>query len=161
MLPGGNMIATLLSSAIAFNNRALRANLDGVTHEASLLQPPGGNCINWQLGHIVRHRNYMLETLGAPTVWNAEAQARYDRGSQPITAAGADVAHLDALRRESDLAAERILAALAAADDAAFSAPARTSTVAQWLLFLAQHEAYHVGQIGLLRRVAGMEPAIR
>lgn len=155
------MTASLITAALAFSTRALQLNLDGITHEHSLVQPPGGNCVNWQVGHVVRHRNYMLEALSAQTVWSADAQARYDRGSQPITSDGADVAHLDVLRREFELSTERLTAALAGAGEAALAAPAGQGTVAQRLMTLALHEAYHVGQVGLLRRLAGMSAAIR
>ena len=155
------MVAPLLLSAIGFDTRALHLNLDGLTHEDSLLQPPSGNCINWLLGHILRHRNLMLEALDAPRVWSEEAQKRYDRGSDPIRGEESGVVRLEVLREELDRSADHLRAALAEIGEEALQAPRGTSTVAQWLLFLALHEAYHVGQIGLMRRLAGREGAIR
>lgn len=32
----------------------LRLNVAGLTHEESLIQPrPGGNCLNWVMGHLL------------------------------------------------------------------------------------------------------------
>lgn len=150
----------VLVSAIGFDTRALHLNLEGLTHEECLQQPPSGNCINWLLGHLVRHRNLMLEALGAPTVWNAEAQRRYDRGSAPIRGEESGVVRLEVLRAELDRSAEHLRSALAEVDEAALQAPSGTNPLGQRLLFLALHEAYHVGQIALLRRLVGKEGAI-
>lgn len=65
-----------------FNSQAMGLNLDGLTHEDSLVQPPSGNCINWMLGHLLVHRHRMLETLGEPAPI-PEALMRYDRGRRP------------------------------------------------------------------------------
>jgi hypothetical protein len=46
----GNEIANMYE----FSYGAIKRNLDEVTNEDSLVQPPGaGNCLNWVLGHIV------------------------------------------------------------------------------------------------------------
>ena len=43
----------------------VKQQVDDLTHEDSLLQPPfRGNCLNWVLGHIVVHRDKALVTLG-------------------------------------------------------------------------------------------------
>jgi len=80
---------------------AVRTNVDGLTHEDSLLQPqPGGNCLNWVVGHLLFVDQRMLRRLGQTPVM-------------------------------SDL---------------------------HTLIF---HQAYHAGQTGILRRLAGKEGAIR
>jgi hypothetical protein len=156
------MDAQALTFALGFNDRVVQLNLDGLTHDDSLVQPPGGgNCINWQLGHIVRHRNLMLQAIGAPTVWTDQAQARYDRGSESLAPGDPGVVALDDLRREFDRAGEQLRAALESASPESLDAPMGKATVGRRLLFLAMHEAYHVGQIGLGRRIAGKPGAIR
>jgi hypothetical protein len=150
----------VLVSAIGFNTRAMHLNLEGLTHEDCLLQPPSGNCINWLLGHILRHRNLMLEALAAPSVWSAEAQRRYDRGSAPIRGEESVVVALEVLRWELDRSGEHLSSALAEVDVEAIQASSGTSSLGQRLVFLALHEAYHMGQVGLLRRLAGKEGAI-
>ena len=43
-------------------NTVVKRNLEGLTHEESLVQPqPGGNCLNWIVGHLV-------EETGQPRV---------------------------------------------------------------------------------------------
>jgi uncharacterized damage-inducible protein DinB len=160
-LPGVAVGYPTLVSAIAFNTRVLHQNLEGLTHEESLFQPPNGNCINWLLGHIVRHRNLMLDALGAPGVWSAEAQARYDRGSSPITGDEPRTVRLQELRRELDRSGEHLQSAPAELGGEGLRAPSGASTLGQRLILLALHEAYHAGQVGVLGRLAGKEGAIR
>src|ERR1700721_1927990 len=34
--------------------RVMRLNVEGISHEESLIQPqPAGNCLNWVIGHLV------------------------------------------------------------------------------------------------------------
>lgn len=161
------MNAETLRSTLGLSSRALAANLDGFTHEEALAQPPGGgNCVNWIVGHIVAHRNHMLHALGAEPVWGPEIQARYDRGSEPVTSAeGAQT--LDALRDALDRSRERLLAALVATTDAALAAVpeaasgSATGPIGRRLALLIAHEAYHAGQVSMLRRVSGRPGAIR
>jgi len=157
----------ILRKLFGLSSRALAANLDGFTHEDALAQPPGGgNCANWVVGHIVVHRNHMLRALGAEPAWGAEADARYDRGSAPVT--GADGAQtLDALRDALDRSRDRLLAAFdtltaeqLAAEPEAPSGSA-TGPLGHRLALLIAHEAYHAGQVAMLRRVGGRAGAIR
>jgi len=161
------MDAETLRHMFGLSTRALGANLEGFSDEDALAQPPGGgNCANWIVGHIVVHRNHMLRALGAEPVWGAEADARYDRGSAPVT--GADGAQtLDALRDALDRSRERLLAAfdtltpeqLAAEPDAPSGSV--TGPLGHRLALLIAHEAYHAGQVAILRRVGGRAGAIR
>ena len=145
-----------------FSNRSLGMNLEGVTHEESLIRPEGGgNCINWVLGHIVEHRDRMLVLMGQPAMLDEPVAARYARGSQPITADGDDVRKLEVLKGALDESYDRLRRVVAAADEATFAAPAGKSTVGDALVFLLGHEWYHGGQIGLLRRIAGHAGALQ
>lgn len=156
------MDAESLVYLVNFNSQAMGLNLEGITHEDSLVQPPQGNCINWLVGHLMVHRNRMLETLGEPPAWTSESLLqRYDRGSEPITGDGPGVERFERLREEMDGAKEKILAAIQRGGDEALARPSGKSTVGQSLLVLSMHEAYHIGQMGLLRRIAGKERAIR
>ena len=66
------------------------------------------------------------------------------------------------LVRDFDATQERLLAGLAAMPEAKLQEPSmRDMNVGEWLSFLHFHEAYHIGQTGLLRRLAGKEGAIR
>lgn len=144
---------------VNFNAQAMGLNLDGLTHEDSLVQPPSGNCINWMLGHLLVHRSRMLETLGETAPIPDELK-RYDRGSEPIIGDGPDVLPLERLRDELAGTQERVLAAIRKAGDEGLAKPAGKGTVGQRLLMLSMHEAYHTGQVGLVRRIAGKKGGI-
>ena len=74
-----------LKMLFGINYDVLKKNLEGVTHDESLLQPPGGaNCLNWVLGHVVATRDVALELLHQQPIWSKEDAALYRRGSAPI-----------------------------------------------------------------------------
>ena len=142
------------------NARALQMNLKDITHEESLVQPGGGgNCLNWVVGHIVANRNHILSLLGEPPIWGEEDYERYKRGSAPIREGGAArpfAGIVDDFVRSQ----ERVRAGLERITEAKLAEPAGQETVGDTLAFLQFHEAYHVGQAGLLRRLAGKAGAI-
>jgi uncharacterized damage-inducible protein DinB len=145
-----------------FSNRSLGMNLEGVTHEESLIHPQaGGNCINWVLGHIVAHRDTMLTMLGQPALLDEATAARYARGSQPVLGDGDDVQKLEVLKDALEQSYDRVRSVLSAADEATFAAPSGKSTLGDSLVFLLGHEWYHGGQVGLLRRITGHAGAIQ
>lgn len=143
-------------------------NLDGITQEESLVQPqPHGNCANWVLGHLVYTYDRTLPLLGQEPVLEPAALARYERGSSPILSASEarDVAELLAAW---NAVSERVDAGLARLDPDTLETPAPFSpsndpneTVRSLLSTVLFHQAYHAGQTGLLRRIAGKEGAIK
>ena len=151
-----------LAELFTFNHRATHMNLEGLTHEDSLVQPPAGaNCLNWVLGHVVASRNEILELLGEPPTWTEQESARYDRGSKGIHDA-AEARPLPELITAFDRSQERILAGCARLTPERLAERfSERHTIAQRLGFLQFHETYHVGQMGLLRRIAGKEGAIK
>jgi hypothetical protein len=145
-----------------FSHRSLGMNLQGVTHEESLIAPDGGgNCMNWVIGHLAAHRDKMLALVGEAPVLDPAVAARYDRGSAPVAGDGDDVRPLDALRAALEAGYPRLRAAIEARDEAAFAAPSGKGTLGEALIFLLGHEWYHGGQVGLLRRVSGHPGAIQ
>jgi hypothetical protein len=144
-----------------FSNRALGMNLQDVTHAQSLVHPAGGgNCINWVAGHIAVHRDKMLGLLGESPLLDAATTARYTRSSEPIMADGDGVQPLEALKDALDRSYGRLREAVAATDEAGFAVPSGKGTMGDALVFLLGHEWYHVGQVGLLRRITGHERAL-
>lgn len=149
-------------------DRVLHANLAGVTQEQSLAHPgPGGNCLNWVVGHMACIQNKVLPLVGQEPVVDPASLERYDRGSAPMTdpAEARDVHELMSLW---DQAAARWDAGLAALPADALEQPAPFSpsgdpdeTVGSLLATLLFHQGYHAGQTGVLRRVAGHEGAIK
>ena len=148
--------------------QVVRMNLEGVTHEESLIQPrPDGNCLNWVLGHLVCIYGRALALFGQPPETLGGALDRYDRGSPPLTDP-AEAIDLNELLAAWDTVTERWDAGLAAFPAGTLDQPAPFSpsgnpdeTTRSLISTVAFHQAYHAGQTGILRRVAGKEGAIR
>jgi hypothetical protein len=150
-----------LAKIYDFSYLTLTRNLAGLTHEESLQAPePGGNSLNWVLGHLVFYRNTILKLLNLPPVWDPEKAARYARGSAPL---GPDdhPAPFEEIRAALDQSQPTLLAALRAcsAEELAASV-AGGDPLVQRLAVLGIHEGYHGGQIALLRRLLGHEGGI-
>ena len=156
-------IETLIRYA-RLNTRVVRMQAEGLTHEESLLQPPfRGNCFNWIVGHIVASRDLMLTSLGATAMLtDAEAEV-YHRESEPLTDA-ANALPLERLLTELNASAERLVQAFsnATADDLARLVEAANgeTPLLKQLIFRQWHETYHVGQLELLRQLAGKNDKI-
>jgi hypothetical protein len=143
------------------NHYALGVNVAGLTHEESLLQPPrGGNCLNWVVAHIVANRNHILDLLGEPRIWDEADYERFKRGSAPVRGPG-ESRPFQSTVDDFNKAQDRIRAGLDRLGDQGLVAPAGDDTVGGKLVFLQFHEAYHVGQTALLRRMVGKDGAIR
>ena len=159
-------VATLRHLAM-LDREVVRMNLEGVTHAHSVVQPrPAGNCINFVLGHLCAVYERALPMLGQDSVRPAGALSRYDRGSPPLTdpSEALPLAELEAIWREQ---CARVDAGLGAMTDEQLAEPSppvpgvpgdSLGDVVTTMLF---HQAYHAGQLGVLRRLAGIEGAIR
>lgn len=157
----------MLKRQYAFFYRTVRANLDGLTAEESLIQPsPGGNCANWILGHVVGAHNAVMSLAGTEPVWESAALERASSRSDPITSAN-DALDWDAMVVRLLASEARLLAALDALGDAdldeeGFTDPfGNAATRGDMLNLLAVHQNYHAGQLAMCRRFAGYEGAIR
>lgn len=139
-------------------------NLDGLTHEQSLMQPsPGGNCANWILGHLMNVQNGVMNVLGEKPVWESSQLAL--AGNDPITGP-ANAIDWNTLRDKFLGSRERCLAAISALSEGALaeSVPhpfGGTTSRAELLNLLAFHQTYHTGQLALCRRIAGLEGAVK
>ncbi|MCA9726768.1 MAG: DinB family protein [Candidatus Eisenbacteria bacterium] len=162
------MITNTVANQLRITGFVLKANLEGLTHEESLHRPePGGNCINWVVGHLVHTQNGAMRVLGRTALWNEHDGACYARGSD----GGLDESEampLEELLRTYDRAEAEILAGLEAISPERLKEPSPISptknsdeTVGSLLEKLAFHQAYHLGQVGLLRRLNGHAGAIR
>jgi uncharacterized damage-inducible protein DinB len=150
-----------LAAMFQFSHGALGRNLEGISHEESLRAPePGGNSLNWVLGHLLSYRNRILALLGQPPAWDSPQAARYARGSAPL-GPDDDPVPLATLRAGFDRSQQLLLAALEAIPEEDLAAVnERGEPLAQRLAMLAFHEGYHGGQIALLRRLLGHSGAI-
>lgn len=164
------MTGSEIAQIYEFSYAAILRNLHGLSHEDSMISPePAGNCINWVLGHMVTGRGLVLMLAGAsPASLTDEEAASYRRGSAALTDSGSAV-DLVRLKGAFEETQQRLIPALQGLSDVTLSAdvpeqfrrPPLTGTVGQAFVRLGYHEGYHNGQIGLLRRMAGKEAAIK
>ena len=146
----------------------LERNIEGVSHRESLITPqPGGSCLNWVLGHLVRTRNRGLGLFGQKPMYpNSEFDAYDDRGGVPFRPETA--IDFEELKRRFKALQEPLVNGLQGMSAEAMDQPAPFSptgnpkeTVGSLLAAFAFHEAYHVGQTGILRRVVGREGVVK
>ncbi|MEZ0335431.1 MAG: DinB family protein [Gemmatimonadales bacterium] len=143
------------------------ANVHGLTHEDSVIEPrPGGNSLNWILGHLVWAYEQALPLLGQDPVLRKGELDRYARGA-PGLASPAEAVNFDQLTAAWSEAVERVDKGLAGltADVLEQKAPGSPTknpneTVRSLVNTILFHQAYHAGQTGVLRRIAGKSGAI-
>ena len=149
-----------LKMLFQYNHYAIGVNARDLTHEESLVGPrPAGNCANWVLGHIVATRGAVLELLGEPPVWDPTEGEAYRRGSAPIVDA-ARAKPFPEIVQALDRSQERLMSGLSRIKEEDLGPAEAKGSLAGKLAVLQFHEAYHAGQLGLLRRIAGRKGAI-
>jgi len=141
----------------------IKQQTKGLTHADSVLQLPfRGNSMNWVLGHIMASRNIVLAVLGESPALEAAQADRYQRDSEPVTHAD-DAVSFETVLAAVDDSQKRIIAALEKAtveDFAAIHNDEHNFTVGDRLAFSHWHETYHVGQLEILRQLAGTDDKI-
>ncbi|MDD5089009.1 MAG: DinB family protein [bacterium] len=154
------MTATDLFRAFQFTQLTLSRNLDDVTEEESLVVPEGSeNSINWLLGHVLAARAQLLRLLGAESGWSEDQILLYSPENRERFAR--EPMAISRLKSALDDSQRAIEAALRDFEPRLSESTGRKplfgegETVLHRLLFLACHEAYHAGQIGLTRRLLG------
>ncbi len=150
-----------LARRFSFNRTFLNTLIDGFQADdwSRVPSDQGGNTPHWILGHLVTSRRFLARRLGAELpndgweeLFGMHAEPDGTRGfpSVPelVTAFGAADAAL----------AERLPALTEEEREEPWGArpfPDGGETVAQGVSFLYFHETYHLGQLGLLRRILG------
>jgi uncharacterized damage-inducible protein DinB len=146
----------------------VRLSVAGVTHEESLIQPqPGGNCLNWVVGHLLWAEHRVLSVLQQSPAMDETRLKRYARRGPPLQDP-AEAVGLGDLMAAWDACDGRMDAGLAGLTPEALDQPVANSptnnpneTVRSLLGTFMFHQAYHAGQTGLLRRLVGKEGAVR
>jgi len=144
--------------------RMIADNVEGMTAEQSLAQPsPGGNCANWILGHMTNVQNGVMRLIGQDPVWQSDQLS--NAGWDPITSQTKAIAW-EVLRDRMLDSRERCIAAISELSDERMADEVPhpfggTTTRGHVLNTLAFHQAYHAGQLGLVRRIAGLEGAVK
>lgn len=145
---------------------ALLQNLEGLSNEESLVAAEkGGNSANWVVGHLLTAYDNLVQVVGGDRVCDPEQMAPYRRGSGPLDPTKART--LEELLADLDQSHARAVAGLGELTAEALAAPAPSSprndpneTIGSLIGLIAFHQAYHVGQTGVLRRMVGREGAI-
>ena len=159
---------TPLLTQVGYVHYAFNANVAGLTHADSLAQPePGGNCLNWIVGHLCHAQNNLLAMLGQKPFWSEEISERYKRGSEPITDAD-DALPFEEMVRLFNESQAPVMEGLSAMTSEKLSAKAPFSptdnpdeTVGSLLAGIIFHQAYTIGQTGLSRRLVRKAGAIK
>ena len=147
-----------LAALYRFNEKVLERALEGFT-EADWLRRAEGPTSHayWVLGHVSAYRRRLLRGLGEE-VAAAEWEDEFLRGSKPCDSLGIDPAALGEDFRASGALIEKRLCTLTP-EEAALSfgrkLPDGSTTREGAARFLLWHETYHMGQLGMLRRVSG------
>jgi hypothetical protein len=135
--------------------------LDGVNRDALLTRPgPRSNPLLWVAGHLVQQRTRLLGALGPARQipWDDLFGTGSIIGDLKLYPG---VGELDAVWRR---ATEELLRRLDAISAANLAAPSpqwlrtQDGTLLGALSFATMHEAYHVGQMGFLRKWLGLDP---
>ncbi|MGC1783982.1 MAG: DinB family protein [Acidobacteriaceae bacterium] len=145
----------------------VKRNVDDLTQQEGLIQPrPGGNCLNWVVGHLLYVYDQVLPMLGQAPVLGEDTLKRYARGTSQLQNS-AEAVDMQKLMAAWDEAANRVEAGLETMTAEALDRPAPFSpnsdpkeTVRTLLSKIFFHQAYRAGQTGLLRRIAGKAGAI-
>jgi len=141
----------------------IEQQVNGLSHQDSLLQLPfRSNCLNWVLGHIVVHRDKALQALGKDPTLNSNQTQVYQRGSDPILDQESAVPLATLLEALED-SQKTLLTQLQEMPDkklATYWDQKKEISVGERIIFLQWHEAYHIGQLEILRQLAGKDDKI-
>jgi hypothetical protein len=134
---------------------------EGLGDAELLLQPSnGGNCMEWILGHIADGLKTILRVLDALPPQGLPDLSRYRRGSEPILGPEPGLLGRASLLEALDMLHAAVQTRLAELDEAAFDEEIiifgdQAHRRGWWALFFLFHHSYHVGQLEILRNLAG------
>ncbi|MFH1278079.1 MAG: DinB family protein [Candidatus Eisenbacteria bacterium] len=154
------MIGKALQSLCQFGPFTVRKNIEGITQEESLRAPEGGgNHMNWVMGHIVATRSHLHRLLGKEPLWSEEEIALYDRGAPGGIGRG-EAIDMGKMIDDFEKSQETFVAVLEGMSDEEFAGKGAPKgiggeSMGEQLAAFMFHEAYHAGQLGILRRGLG------
>jgi hypothetical protein len=137
--------------------------MSGVEKDVAMRRPgPVSNPLLWMAGHVIQFRSRLLTLLGVPRVypWGSVFDTGAKVGAADLYPSPAELVAL--WEEQSELLMDR-LAALSEADLAApptARVPSTDATLRGAIGYFSLHEAYHVGQMGYVRKWLGLTPII-
>lgn len=134
--------------------RSIHMNLEGISNEESCKSAPGGNSMNWIMGHLIANTEAIFASAGIKDEIKdiKKYDALYDRGTENVNCDNA--IHLSELLDVYDTLHDKLMKHL---EEYEFPNDDDHRIVAR----LVFHEAYHDGQLGTLRRVIGKDSALK
>ncbi|MFN8395405.1 MAG: DinB family protein [Bacteroidia bacterium] len=145
-----------VSSQFDLQTRLFRNTLDGVTDAEAGNRPSAhSNHIKFIAGHLVFTRLMMKDFAGLPS---DDRFNQFDKNMDPnaeYLPMATILAKWDEISGPLSAALQNLPAEMLGAD-APFLVPTGKS-IQDLLDFLMHHEAYHIGQLGILRKFAGKE----
>ncbi len=151
----------LWRTAFGGNLRLLELNGAGVTEALAALRPANGVAsAAWILGHLVMTRHRVLTLLGQIVPQDPAWEQHYARGG-PGATAHLPWSELVAAFRATDQTFKATFQGLEDWDRPTLNpALGAEQPLEQVLAFLYMHECYHLGQIGIIRKLHGLPGAI-
>jgi hypothetical protein len=151
--------AETLLKMMDWNSGIIRMQTKEISQAESLIQPPfQGNCLNWVVGHLLTSRDTILTLMKLEPVLSPAEMAIYDRGTKPLIDPQAAF-ELPALLEKIKISEERIREGILQLSDddldEATTFGSSNGALGRHIFFLLWHETYHVGQLELLRQLAG------
>ena len=143
------------------NLRLLEMNSVGLTPDLAARRPAEGvSSAAWLLGHVIAARRGVVKLLGGSLPEDAAWAEHYSRGGSGATA------HLDWAGLVAELQAvdQQLKETFMALED--WDRPTRNpglgieQPLEQVVAFMYMHECYHLGQIGVIRKLLGLPGAI-
>ncbi len=144
------------TTMLARNALNVNTHLKDVTHSDALRQPPfASNCLYWVLGHIMCYRNYMHDLAGDSLIFDEAKAKRFARDSAPVLHDEPGFVPFADLMRLYAESQTRLIAAIEkmpqSKADETVSMIGFTMKRGDMLLFFGRHEAYHAGNLEVLR----------
>ncbi len=142
------------------NLETIKKQIKELSDSEMLIQPPnGGNCMLWTLGHLTNNLLSILGFLGGEKPEGLADLSRFQRGSAPILGPEPGLMTHTEIMAAYEVLHQAVLEKIALMTEAefdveipSFQGPARRG----WMLFFMEfHHAYHIGQLELLRNLAG------
>jgi len=147
-----------IAATLRSNEQVFRGALADVTETAWFHRPGEANHLAFLAAHLVGARHYVVRFTGGTSTDPLEIYHGGARNIDEIDRFPSPKETLDAWNEVAPI----MFGALDAVGgefldgDSGLPFPAPGPTRLDALIFLAQHEAYHLGQMGLLRRISGL-----
>ncbi len=149
-----------IANLIRFNTQALTGAVQDFSADDWQHRAGEANPALWIVGHVVASRRALVREFGG-SIEQAPWEDAFQMGAKPGDCAGEVPSGelVEDLQRVGELLHERLLALTAEQAAAPRATPfeAMGQTNASYILFALWHESYHLGQLGLIRRVLGRE----